>query len=68
MLKTWTQINKEWFAEGSRPPKASWVELIKSGAVSGKVIACTPYIEDDHFAAQVEISATPSVEMPCLLN
>ena len=57
-------MNKEWFAEGSRPPKASWIELIRSGAVNGKVIASTPYIEDD----QIEISTSPRVEMLCLLD
>jgi len=68
MLKSWTQMNKEWFAEGSRPPKASWIELIRSGAVNGKVIASTPYIEDDHFASQIEINTSPKVEILCLLD
>jgi len=68
MLKIWTQINKEWFAIGSRPPKSSWVEMIKTGAVSGKVICGTPYIEDDNFAVQVEITTQKRVDIPCLLD
>jgi hypothetical protein len=68
MLKTWTHINKEWFAEGSHPPKACWIELIRSGALSSKIICGTPYIEEDYFCSQLEIDKTPKVEILNLLD
>ncbi len=66
MLKTWTQINKEHFAKGSRPAKASWTALIMQGAIDGKVIAGTPYINEDMLLTRVEI--TPRSNVVAMLN
>jgi len=68
MLKTWSQINREWFAKGSRPPKASWQALIMQGAVSGKILAGIPYIEEDYLAANTDLSECRDMEMPNLLE
>ena len=57
MLKKWTQINRDWFAKGSRLPKASWRSLIESGSIGGKVIQGLPYVEEDHFSASTVIDA-----------
>jgi len=68
MLKTWSQINREWFAKGSRPPKASWCAMIEQGAVAGKIIVGTPYVEEDYLAGNTVLATTKAVEIPNLLE
>lgn len=53
MLKKWTQTNREWFAEGSRPSKAEWIGHITEGAIRGRVLSGVPYIEEDDLAANI---------------
>jgi hypothetical protein len=56
MLKLWTKTNQQWFAEDSRPSKAIWLSLIEGGAIPGRIIAGTPYIEEDYLSGNIVIN------------
>lgn len=68
MLKLWTKANQQWFAEDSRPSKAIWCGLIEGGAIPGRILAGTPYIEEDYLASQIVIASSPDDDMPNLLE
>lgn len=56
MLKVWSKANQQWFAADSRPSKAMWRGLVEEGAIPGRIIAGTPYIEEDYLAANIVIN------------
>ena len=65
-LQKWTVVNQRWFAKGSRPTRQQWIQMIKSKAVSGKIIMDQPMIDVDHFAANDELA--PAREVVNLLD
>ena len=68
MLKLWTKTNQQWFAEDSRPSKAIWLSLIEGGAIPGRIIAGTPYIEEDYLSGNIVIANQPSGDTLNLLE
>jgi len=68
MLKLWTKTNRQWFASDSRPSKAHWCSLIEGGAIPGRIIAGTPYIEEDYLSSTIVIANQPSGDMLNLLE
>jgi len=68
MLKLWTKANRQWFAEDSRPSKANWRSLIEGGVIPGRIIAGTPYIEEDYLASTIVIANKTSGDMLNLLE
>jgi|TARA_B110000967_G_C18831777_1_gene534463 hypothetical protein len=59
MLKLWTKTNQQWFAKDSRPSKAVWCGLIEGGAIPGRILAGTPYIEEDYLASHIVVASSP---------
>ncbi len=68
MLKLWTKTNQQWFTKDSRPSKAVWCRLIESGAIPGRILAGTPYIEEDYLASNIVIALKPENDMLNLLE
>jgi len=63
MLVTHTVINKEYFAEGSRPSKKTWMQLIIDGTVEGRILGDAVYINKYHFAANnVLVAQAPEAQ------
>ena len=68
MLKLWTKTNQQWFAEDSRPSKATWCRMIEGGDISGRILAGTPYIEEDCLSSKIVITGLPSDDIINLLE
>ena len=68
MLKLWTKTNQQWFAKDSRPSKAVWCGLIEGGAIPGRILAGTPYIEEDYLACPTVAASLPDDDMINLLE
>ena len=68
MLKLWTKANLQWFAADSRPSKAVWCGLIEGGAIPGRILAGTPYIEEDYLACPTVVARMPDDDMINLLE
>lgn len=56
-LTLWNAINKQWFAKRQGPSCQTWIEWIIKGEVLGKVIGGVPFVDADHFAANIAFNA-----------
>jgi len=68
MIKLWTKTNQQWFAKDSRPSKAKWCCLIEGGFIPDRILAGTPYIEEDYLASHVVLEAKPENDTLGLLE
>lgn len=61
-----TKANREFFAEGCAPSRATWCEWIAREVVRGKVIDGRPYIDANWFAASGPILDPPGPPGACV--
>ena len=47
-----TKVNKQYFAKGSSPSRQEWIQLIDTGALSGKVSDKSIWVDVDDFVSK----------------
>lgn len=68
-LSKHTAVNNTYFAKDSRPSKKDWIRQIECGAVEGKIIGNTVYIDTDHlmsrdiFQAPANDNGEPEIDL-----
>lgn len=70
-LQRWRTVNKRYFSARSGPSAEEWRNLIRTGAVNGKILGEDPFIDIDHLAVATEFSDKPDTsgqDMPDLLS
>lgn len=55
-----TKANRDFFATGQAPARATWIDWIKRGVVQGAVIDNMPFVDLNWFAAN-KVMAAPEV-------
>lgn len=62
-LTAWRTVNRRCFEPRSGPSKDEWQDLIKSGAVRGKILGDKPFVDLDHLAAETVFTKSESQQL-----